>query len=301
MADHPPRQVQWQHHDAWLGVFLVMPACLWLAATLVYPLVASVDLSFKDVRIIGTPGAYVGLKNFVQVLGDWSFWAAVGRSAIWVTGNAVVQTPLALAAALILAGRFRGVQIARVWIILPWVVPTVVVVIIWRWLFSTSGGMINPLLMELGLVRKPVAFFATTGAAMSTLILINSWRWFPFMAVMILAALLRVPADLYEAAELDGANAWQRFRHITWPLLKPTLAVLGAVGTLLSFNVFDIVWLMTGGGPLAGTTTVPLLIYETAFKAYRLSEAAAMSVITSIALMALALMATRRLAETVEK
>lgn len=282
--------------EAWLGFLLITPACLWLLATLVYPLAISVELSVQDVKIIGSPGAFVGLANFTRVLFDGAFWSAFGRSVIWVVGNAVVQTPVALGTAMILAKHFRGVRMARIWIVLPWVVPTVVVVIIWRWLFSTAGGMINPLLIEFGLVRRPVAFFATPAAAMTTVIMINSWRWFPFVAVMLLAALLRIPRELYEAAAIDGAGALQRFRRITWPLLQPVLAVLGVIGTLLSFNVFDVIWLMTGGGPSAATTTVPLLIYQTAFKAYRLSDAAAMSVVVSIVLMALAILATRRLA-----
>jgi multiple sugar transport system permease protein len=131
---------------------------------------------------------------------------------------------------------------------------------------------------------------------MTTLILINSWRWFPFIAVMLLAGLQRIPADLYEAAALDGASRFARFRRITLPMLQPTLFVLTVIGTLLSFNVFDIVWLLTGGGPADTTTTLPILIYRTAFKGYRLSEAAAMSVVATILLMGFAILAVRTLA-----
>ncbi|TIM18347.1 MAG: sugar ABC transporter permease, partial [Mesorhizobium sp.] len=162
------------------------------------------------------------------------FWRALGRSVVWVLSNAVVQTLLALAAALILNQKFPGVRIARTWIILTWIVPTVVVVIIWRWLLSSSGGMINPLLIQAGVIERPVGFFATREGAMTTLIMINSWRWFPFTTLMMLAGLTRIPGDLYEAARIDGAGTFQRFKRITWPLLQPTLMVLGVVGTLLS-------------------------------------------------------------------
>jgi multiple sugar transport system permease protein len=141
-----------------------------------------------------------------------------------------------------------------------------------------------------------VGFFSQPWMALATLVFVNSWRWFPFIALMILAGLTRIPADVYEAAAIDGAGAWQRFTKITWPLLAPTLAVLAVIGTLLSFNVFDIIWLLTGGGPAGGTRTLPVLIYETAFKGYRLSEAAAVSVVATVLLMAFAVVTTRALA-----
>jgi multiple sugar transport system permease protein len=164
---------------------------------------------------------------------------------------------------------------------------------IWRWLFSTSGGMINPLLILGGVIDRPMGFFATPEMAFATLVFINSWRWFPFIALMLLAGLTRIPADLIEAARVDGAGAWRRFTRITWPLLAPTLAVLLVIGTLLSFNVFDIIWLLTSGGPAGGTRTLPVLIYETAFRAHRVSEAAAIAVLVTILLMGFAVLAAR--------
>ncbi|MFC3723333.1 carbohydrate ABC transporter permease [Neoaquamicrobium sediminum] len=278
-----------------LAFVLVAPALLFLAATLGWPLVQAVQLSLQDVRVIGAPGAFVGLDNYSRVLSNPSFWNAAWLSVVWVVANAVLQTVLALAVALVLNEKFPGVRVARTWVILTWIVPTVVVVVIWRWLFSTSGGMINPLLIQAGIVERPVGFFATPWTAMATLVFINSWRWFPFIALMMLAGLTRIPDDLYEAARIDGANAWQRFRRITWPLLAPTLGVLAVIGTLLSFNVFDIIWLLTSGGPAGGSRTLPVLIYETAFKGYRLSEAATVSVLATLLLMAFAVVATRAL------
>lgn len=278
-----------------LAFVLVAPALLFLAATLGWPLVQAVQLSLQDVRVIGAPGAFVGLDNYSRVLSNPSFWNATWLSVVWVVANAVLQTVLALAVALVLNEKFPGVRVARTWVILTWIVPTVVVVVIWRWLFSTSGGMINPLLIQAGIVERPVGFFATPWTAMATLVFINSWRWFPFIALMMLAGLTRIPDDLYEAARIDGANAWQRFKRITWPLLAPTLGVLAVIGTLLSFNVFDIIWLLTSGGPAGGSRTLPVLIYETAFKGYRLSEAATVSVLATLLLMAFAVVATRAL------
>jgi len=281
-----------------LAFLFVSPALLFLLAVLGWPLVQAVILSFQDVGVIGSEGHFIGLDNYAAVLGGGGFWYAFGRSIVWVLGNAIVQTALALATALILNQKFPGVKIARTWVILTWIVPTVVVVIIWRWLLSSSGGMINPLLVQAGIVERPVGFFSGRDSAMASLVLINSWRWFPFTALMMLAGLTRIPGDLYEAARIDGAGTWQRFKRITWPLLQPTLMVLGVVGTLLSFNVFDVIWLLTAGGPSGGTQTLPVLIYETAFKGYRLSEAATISVLTSILLMGFAFLTTRAMTAT---
>ena len=276
-----------------LAFAFVVPAMALLALILGWPLLSAVLLSLQDVRSVGTEGQWVGLANYRKLLADADVWRALGMSVAWVVANGILQTALALAAALVLNQRFPGVRIARTWIILTWIVPTVIVVIIWRWLFSTSGGMINPLLIQAGVIERPIGFFSTPWSAFATLVFINSWRWFPFIALMLLAGMARIPADLYEAARIDGAGAWKRFTRITWPLLKPTLGVLAVVGTLLSFNVFDIIWLLTAGGPAGGTTTLPILIYETAFKGYRLSEAAALSVIATIVLVAFALLTAR--------
>jgi len=267
-----------------VGYAFVMPLMLWLAVTILYPLVASVNLSLQDVKVIGTTGEYVGLDTYRRVLDSPRFGEALQNSLVWVLGNALVQTVLAFAAALILKQRFRGNRLARIWIILSWVVPTVVVVVIWRWLLSASG-IVNFTLVNLGIIDKPVGFFATGNTALISVILINSWRWFPFNAVIFLAALQRIPQELYEAAAVDGATALRQFFYITLPSLRPVLFVMGLIGTLLSFNVFDVIWLLTGGGPSRATTTLPVLIYDTAFKRYRLSQAAAMSVLTGLILL----------------
>ncbi len=276
---------EWLSINTLMGYAFVLPLVLWLAATILYPLLKSIQLSVLNIKFIGTPGEYVGLDNYQRALESPYFRAALKNSAIWVVGNAVVQTVLAFAAALILKQQFVGNRIARIWIILSWVVPTVVVVIIWRWLLSASGGIVNYSLQSLGIIDQPMGFFSTGNTAFISVILINSWRWFPFNAVILLAALQRIPAELYEAASVDGANVLQKFRFITLPSLQPVLFVMGLIGTLLSFNVFDVIWLLTGGGPSRATTTLPVLIYDTAFKKYRLSQAAAMSVLTGIILL----------------
>ena len=203
--------------------------------------------------------------------------------------------------ALILQQKFTGRNFARLWVILPWIVPTVVVVVIWSWLLTASGGIINYLLVSFGLLSQADRVFQYWRASVSSVIAINSWRWFPFVTVILLAALVRIPRELYEASAVDGASRWQQFIHITLPGLQPVLFVMGLVGTLLSFNVFDIIWLLTGGGPASGTTTLPVLIYDTAFKKYRLSQAAAMSVIVGIFLLIFAALFIHYMAPSLER
>ena len=285
----------------WRGYLYVAPLLLWLAATILYPLLAAIYLSVQDVKIIGAAGTFVGLENYANVLAAPTFWQGLGRSLAWVVGNAILQTLLAFPAALALRRRFIGRSLFRTWVILPWIVPTVVVVVIWRWMLNASSGIINYLLLSGGLIDDPVGFFGTTNTAFISVVAINSWRWFPFVTVILLAALLRIPQALYDAAAVDGATATQQFWHITLPSLQPVLFVLGLVGTLLSFNVFDIIWLITGGGPAAATTTLPVLIYDTAFKQYRLSQAAAMSVIVGGLLLLFAVIFIRAMAPPLDE
>jgi multiple sugar transport system permease protein len=268
-----------------IGYLFVLPLLIWLAATILYPLILAILLSFQDVKIIGTEGSFVGFENYSKILSSNRFWDASGRSLVWLVGNAILQTLLAFMTALVLNQRFPGRRIAQTWIILSWIVPTVVVVVIWRWLLNASIGMVNYVLVETHLVGAPVGFFGTKSSAMTSVIFINSWRWFPFMAVVILAGLKSIPEELYDAAAVDGASIIQKFRHVTLPSLQPILFVLGLVGTMFSFNVFDIIWLLTKGGPSSATTTLPVYIYETAFTKFRLSQAAAMSVIASVFLL----------------
>jgi len=284
-----------------IGYLFVLPILLWLALTILYPLLSAISLSFQDVKIIGTGGDFVGFENYINLLNSSRFWEATWQSLVWVVGNAVLQTILAFMTALALKQKFFGTGMARTWVILSWIVPTVVVVVIWRWLLNASGGIINYGLESFNIIEDPIGFFSTSSSAMTSVIFINSWRWFPFLAVIILAGLQSIPDELYDAASVDGASTIQQFWNITLPGLQPILFVLGLVGTLLSFNVFDIIWLLTGGGPSTATTTLPVHIYDTAFRQFELSEAAAMSVVSSLFLLTFAVLFIRFAAPRIDE
>jgi multiple sugar transport system permease protein len=191
----------------------------------------------------------------------------------------VVQTVLAFATALALNQAFRGRRFARTWIILSWIIPTIVIAILWRWMLNASYGIANFFVTTLGISETPIDFLGSPKWALPTVIMINAWRWFPFLALLILAGLQSIPGELYEAAKVDGANATQRFFNITMPQLQPVLYVVGLIGTLWAFNIFDVIWLLTQGGPSGATQTLPVMIYDRAFNGFAMGEASAISVL----------------------
>jgi multiple sugar transport system permease protein len=261
------------------GYLLVGPLVFWLVIMIVIPLIYAVYVSFTNAGIIGTEANFIGLQNYVKVLGDGEFRAAFGRSLIWAIGGAVLQTVLAFATALALNQAFRGRRFARTWIILSWIIPTIVLAILWRWMLNASYGVINFFVTTLGISNTPIDFLGSPKWALPTVIAINAWRWFPFLALLILAGLQSIPGELYEAAKVDGANATQRFFNITMPQLQPVLYVVGLIGTLWAFNIFDVIWLLTQGGPSDTTQTLPVLIYDRAFNGFAMGEASAISVL----------------------
>ena len=271
-----------QNKEGWL---YVMPLLFWLGFAICVPLYIAVELSFFDVKIIGTEGKYVGLKNYIKSLTSSKFPKALSNSVLWVIANAITQTFFAFLIALTLNKNFTGVKIATNWIILSFIIPTVVIVVIWKLMLSSSSGIVNSLLIQFHIIEKPIGFFSSSTSAFISLVLINSWRWSPFLALIILSGLKSINQEIYDASKIDGTSFFSEFFFITLPQLKGVLFVLGLVGTLLSFNVFDIIWLITKGGPSSATTTLPLLIYETAFTKFRISQAAALSVITSFILL----------------
>ena len=274
--------MNYQNREGWLYVLTLL---FWLALSICIPLYIAIELSFFNVKIIGTEGEFVGLKNYFKIFTSSKFHKAFSNSILWVLANAITQTFFAFLIALTLNKNFKGVKIATNWIILSFIIPTVVIVVIWKLMLSSSSGIINSLLIQIQIIDKPIGFFSSSTSAFISLVLINSWRWSPFLALIILSGLKSINKEIYDASKIDGASFFSEFFYITLPQLKGILFVLGLVGTLLSFNVFDIIWLITKGGPSSATTTLPLLIYETAFTKFRLSQAAALSVVTSFILL----------------
>lgn len=274
-----------------LGFSLITPVMVIMLVAIGIPLINSIWISFQDQRVIGGDSDFVGFATYLHILRDSSFWSALGRSGTWVLVNLIVQTILAFSTALLLQTKGWWASSARIWIMLPWVIPTISVTIIWQWLLNSNYGVIHWALGELGVdLGSP---FSDPGAVLLSIILVNSWHWFPLAAVVIYGALATVPEETLEAAKIDGANSWQTFFAVTLPMINPILFALGLVGSLWSFNVLDSIYLITEGGPVEATTTMPVYIYNTAFGAFRSSEAAAASVLTVIVLVTAAMLLVR--------
>ena len=267
------------------GWLFVSPLVIWISLIILVPIYIAFELSLFNVKIIGTSGKFVGIDNYIKLFGKSKFLNASLNSFYWIIGNAICQTFFAFTIALTINYNFPGKKIMANWIILSFIIPTVVVVVIWKLMLSSSSGVINSVLIDIGLLDEATGFFSSPNKAFISLVLINSWRWSPFLALIILSGLNSINREMYEASKVDGANFVQQFLFITFPNLKSVLFVLGLVGTLLSFNIFDIIWLITKGGPSSSTTTLPLLIYETAFTKFRISQAATLSIVTSFLLL----------------
>jgi len=282
-------QKDFKGRDSQLGLFLVLPPVLLVILVVILPILSGIHISFTSQRVVGSEYEMIGLKNYFDLFGDKIFLASLGRSAIWVLANGFFQTLAALLIALLINQPFNGQNFVRTWIILPWAVPAAVTAILWRWMFDATSGIINTSMLDLGLIGKPALFLANPDIAGISLTFVNSWRYVPFLTIIFLASLASVPEEEYEAAKVDGAGVWLQFKSITIPNLLPTLTVLGLVGTLWASNVFDIIWMMTRGGPGVSTTTMPVLMYDTAFYGYNISKASAGAIIFLLILILFAL------------
>lgn len=275
--------------ESTIGLLLALPSFFWVFAWIIYPLLLTFYLSFYDVMLTG-PGAveaeFIGLGNYLTIFfEDIDFKAALINSVLWTIGNFVIAGFFGLGVALLLKARFKGNSILRTLILIPWVIPTVAIAITWKWLLNSELGIIQRFMLISGLISSSVPFFGPKYSLL-TVTLVNVWRFTPFVTLVILARLESIPEELYEAARVDGASMLQQFTHITMPLLKPVLAVLGIIGVLWTFGHFDIVWLITKGGPGNSSMTLPVLVWMKAFYVFRLGEAASISTIMIAVLLA---------------
>ncbi|MGR3485002.1 MAG: carbohydrate ABC transporter permease [Paracoccaceae bacterium] len=271
-------------HRAAFGYVLLAPAVLLMAAIIVYPILLSVDISLQDVRIVrlDRPVEERTLDNYRWLFGSEDFW-----SAAWVTAKMVVVVGgtallIGLGTALLVNQRFRGRKLARLFVALPWAVPEVVATVIWAWMLDSSFGVVNWGLLKLGLVGAPIAFGSDTTAAFFAVCFVMIWKGYPLMSIMLLAGLQAIPEEQYQAAKVDGAGVWQRFRHVTLPNLAPVIGVTMVITTLWVFRDFAIIHVLTGGGPLGSTTTLSILTFEESFQFFRMGQGAAVGVITMV-------------------
>jgi multiple sugar transport system permease protein len=272
-----------------LAYGLLLPAFLSVAFLLAYPLYLVFQLALNEragMNFLQTGVINWGLDNFRVVLTDNRTWSAFGKTAIYTVGSIVPAFLMGLGIALLLNQAFPGRRWFRSLILLPWAVPGVIVSIIFLWMFDTSFGVVNSILRNLGLITGEIRWYTSPDMAMFSVIVPTVWKGFPFFALTLLAALQSIPGSLYEAARVDGATAMERFWHVTWPGIRGAATLVTILQTLWVLREFDIIYATTGGGPLAATETLGLLVYNEAFDYFRMGTASAVGVL----LLAVALM-----------
>ena len=262
--------------DSRLGYLMVAPIVICLLVLVVYPFLFAIWISFTD-RMIGSQGTFVGLANYAYLAGQPSFRASIVNTIVLVTAVQALKLVFGLGIALLLNMPIRWRNTWRALVLLPWAMPAFVAYLTWKLLFAPQGGAFNMILIGTGLVDAHVDFLSTREWAMPSVILATFWRGFPFWVISFLAALQNVPPEEYEAAAIDGAGPWQRFRHITLPNIRHVVLVVVLLSTIWTTNSFENVWLLTGGGPSDATMTFPVLAYY-GLQSLRIGEAAAVSV-----------------------
>ena len=269
---------------------MLVPILVFLVFIYAYPFARTFFLSFFKISFGQSETNFIGLDHFVDLLQDPVFWEALGRSFYWTFGNLLIQLTIPIGIALLLNTRIRGINVIRSMIMFPWVVPTAAIAVCMRLMLLPKIGIISVILSGLGIFEKNPHLLGSSATAMPTLILLNSWKFLPFGSLMILASLQTIPSDVYEAARVDGTTGFQRFRYITLPYIGSMIWFVGFLAFSWNFNTFDLIWLITQGGPGSATQTLPVLIYRRAFKTFRLGEASAISVTVAIILVVLGIL-----------
>ncbi|GGE15330.1 sugar ABC transporter permease [Aureimonas endophytica] len=256
---------------------LLVPAFVSLASVSFYPILNGLWLSLTNTSLITQESDFVGFRNYAELWADPQFWNAWGHT-IWFTfASTALETLIGLAMALILYEGFTGRGFVRAAMLVPWAMPTVVTSKMFGWLFDGQHGIVNWLLLEFGVIDQKVNWYGSPDTALTTIIVADVWKTAPFMALLLLAGLQTVPKSLVEAARMDGAKAWTVFWHIRLPLLMPTLLIAGLFRALDAFRIFDLVYVLTGGGPADSTETLSTLSYKVLFSTLSFGYGSAVS------------------------
>lgn len=262
--------------ERWLALVLLTPTAILLGLFIAYPFAEGVLLSLHSAKV-GDPGHFVGLANFVKLWNDDIFWTAVWNT-FWYTGvTTVFKLALGLWLAMLLNRHFRGKAIVRAFVLLPFIIPTVLSTFAWKWMFDPTFSVINWTLFKIGLIHVRINWLGDADLAMTSIMVVNIWRGVPFFAISLLAGLQTISPELNEAAAIDGARPWNRFWYVTWPLLLPVTMVVMLFSVIQTFADFQLVYVMTGGGPANATHLFATYAYQIGIVSGLLSQGAAVS------------------------
>ena len=273
--------------DRQVGVLFMLPLIIAVGVFLVLPIAEAVRLSFvryNPLRPDDQP--FVGLDNYLFVLEDPLFWESFWQAIVWTGWSTVLQAVIGVGLALLLHQPLKGMNAFRGLLLFPYIVPTVVIALNWRWLFNSEIGIVNHLLLSAGIIDDKIAWLSTPSMAMASAILLNVWKYTPFVVIVVLARLQTIPTELYDAAKVDGAGALRRFRDITLPQLAEVLAVVIVFRTIWTFNKFEEIYLLTRGGPGTSTYNLALYAFDQSIANLRMGVGAAAGVIMLLLLLA---------------
>ncbi len=274
-----------QKREQLTGWLLVLPALLLLVLVFAYPIVRAFWLSLFA-KNLGTQlqPVYSGLDNYLRMAFDGRFWETLKNTTLFTAVSVFLELVLGMGIALVLNQSFWGRGVVRTIAILPWALPTALIALAWAWIFNDQYGVWNDILQHLGLIHTGINWLGEPRLAMMVVIAADVWKTTPFISILLLAGLQSISADLYEAHAIDGANPWQSFRSITLPLLMPQILIALLFRFAQAFGIFDLVAVMTGGGPAGATETVSLYIYATVMRYLDFGYGAALVVVTFLLL-----------------
>jgi ABC-type sugar transport system permease subunit len=277
---------------AWL---LIVPSFVVVFALVLVPIVRAGWMSLHSINLkrpaAGQP--FVGLENYADIFRDPSFWQSTGRTLYFLVVSIGVEIVIGVAVAVLLNQQFRGRGLLRAIVLIPWALPITVDAMMWLWILNPNYGALNSLLWQLGLIEEYRTWLSSPWTAMNMVILADVWKVTPLVILLTLAALQTIPPTLYEAARVDGAGAWRSFWGITIPLLRPTLAIVLVIRSMDAFRVFDIIYIMTSGGPSDGTKVIAYYTYLEAFSFLRMGRASALAYLMTIVIILMAMLYVR--------
>jgi ABC-type sugar transport system permease subunit len=277
----------------------VAPAALVIFLVVVIPLGRALWMSLFDIRLT-RPGVepFVGLGNYLEQLTSGDFWAATWRALYFTVASTALELGFGMGLALLMDQPLRWRWLLRTLVILPWALPTIVNALMWRWIDNAEYGALNALLTQTGVLQSYQPWLSDSDLAMWMVILADVWKLTPLVAILLLAGLQSIDREVVEVARVDGAGPWQVFRHILLPLVTPVILILLVLRTMEAFKVFDLIWIMTHGGPANSTQTIAIYAYQTAYQSFDFGRGAALGYLIALVIMLLAAVYLRLLGRT---
>lgn len=275
-----------------LAYWLILPSLLLITLFKLAPIGEGVLVSLQNQSMMRPdPDAIVGFAHYRRaIFEEGVFGASLWNTIVWTIGSVAGAYIVGLSIALLLNREFGGRTVFRALFLVPWVIPEVATALLWKWAYSDEFGIINFILFRLHIIDRPILFLSDVSSAMPAVIVVQIWKLYPIMFITLLAALQSVPKELHEAAEIDGATLWQRFRYVTFPFIRPTSVIITLLASIWTFQNFDLIYLLTGGGPAGATKILPTLIYEKGFWGLELGYASAIGMLMLMCLTVLSVL-----------